>query len=275
MPGKLDYTDISGENNSKLQHSRHFSIAEKIYHCGNIEERYRFNPPLPPEKDKTLSSVRAKYHKKKQKTKGKNRKKDTFRRSSTRRKKEVRRLVNSNVIHKKKTSFLTLTYRNTTLNEYDAKKHFNYFIKEINRRFPYANYNNYFCIIERQEERGKKERNRGCIHFHVIFFECNYLDYTDLNKVWKQGSTDIHQLRSVKNIGSYVSGYLSKDSSKLNGKILLCSQSLKRYTVTCNKKYTGFSDCQRVLFSHCYQQKYIKKNGEEFVRDIQIIVCKC
>lgn len=278
---KLGYTDISGEKAHKTVISPRFSpIKEKSFFCGNIEERYRYNPPLPIQKDIFTKEKRDKYHKdkdKKQKSKGEKRKKDTFRRSTTRRNSEIRRIVNANVLHKKKASFFTLTYSQKRFDEYKARKEFNYFIKELRRRFPYNDLDKYLCIVERQMCRMEKyDLPQGVIHFHVIFFECQPIRYQDVNKLWHYGTTDIHQLRSIKNIGSYLASYLTEESGQLDGKVLLTSQNLLKYHEVSRTKYTGFTPGYKFLYSNVYQQKYIKKDGTEFIRDIQITVfLKC
>jgi len=273
--GKLGYTDISGEKAHKTVISPRFSpIKEKSFFCGNIEERYRYNPPLPIQKDIFTREKQANYHKvKKQKSKGEKRKKDTFRRSTTRRNSEIRRIVNANVLHKKKCSFFTLTYSQNKYDEYQARKEFNYFIKELKRRFHYNNLDKYLCIVELQQLRMEKYNlPRGVVHFNVIFFECEPIRYQDVNKIWKFGTTDIHQLRSIRNVGSYLASYLTEESGSLDGKVLLTSQNLLKYHEVSRSKYTGFTPGYRFMYSFCYQQKYIKKDGSEFVRDIQLTV---
>jgi len=77
----------------------------------------------------------------------------------------------------------------------------------------------YLCVPEIQKEREKKE-GKGVWHFHVIWFNLPWIDYKKHEDIWGLGWSQIEAVRSIRDIGSYVAKYLSKDifESRLYGK---------------------------------------------------------
>jgi hypothetical protein len=89
------------------------------------------------------------------------------------------------------------------------------------------NFLKYAVVIEFQK--------RGAIHFHVLFFNLPYIDQNILAKLWGKGFIKINKIDNVKNIGSYVTKYMSKDfgDSRLCGqKSYFTSRGLKKPFIT-------------------------------------------
>jgi len=85
----------------------------------------------------------------------------------------------------------------------------------------------YAVVIEFQK--------RGAIHFHVLFFNLPFIDHDKLSKLWRNGFIKINKIENVKNIGSYVTKYMSKDfdDSRLCGqKSYFTSRGLKKPFIT-------------------------------------------
>lgn len=135
------------------------------------------------------------------------------------------------------TKFLTLTYKDIVLDYKDFKKDFDSFRKSMSR----MGYNlKFLYVLERQKERGIKEGNEGCIHCHMVIFNNEYIPFQDINKAWKFGSTDIHVIEGtrytgneraekIKDLGIYVSKYITKDTMALPGnRTYSCSLGLNR-----------------------------------------------
>ena len=113
-------------------------------------------------------------------------------------KKNLRRLINANASGND--LFVTLTYSENMIDLVQAKKDFKRFIKAMKRK----SYNlKYVYVVEFQK--------RGAIHFHVIFFNCGYIDCNLLSSVWGKGFVKINRINDVDNAGAYVVKYMDKD----------------------------------------------------------------
>jgi len=172
-----------------------------------------------------------------------------------RKKKEIRRLVNTNCRKDNKflCSFFTATYQENQTDEYTAREDFNKFIKRLQYAYPVftdirkkkeLSFENYISCLERQE--------RGAIHFHVIFFNCPYVHFSDLRRIWSHGSIDVHAIKKVHRVGSYVCKYLtSVEKHQLDnpilGKTWVRSQDLELPVRQDYKDYQDLSS-QRFLF---------------------------
>lgn len=129
--------------------------------------------------------------------------------------------------------FITLTFRENTLDRDDALKKFKIFNIYFKRVF---GENLKYCgVMERQKKRGKKEGNKGSWHFHLVVFNSQKLEFRKLKKCWLYGSIDIKKIDSVDNLGLYMAKYLTKDTiQELNKKAILKSRGLKKpKTVYC------------------------------------------
>lgn len=135
-------------------------------------------------------------------------------------KKSLRRLINANTGQYKDkhgnvytTKFLTLTYAE---NMQDLKTSNNQFMKFI-KRLNYKLYGKgksklkYVVAIEFQ--------NRGAIHYHLVLFNCPYIDVKVIGELWGNGFIKLNKIDEVDNIGSYVTKYMGKalDEDKLQG----------------------------------------------------------
>jgi len=119
----------------------------------------------------------------------------------------IRRLITANINQPTgKPVFVTLTFNRNITNLKEGNYEFTKFIKRLN------NYTNakskYLSVIEFQK--------KGRIHYHTIFFGLPYISYqTFETKIWKNGDTNMQAIKSkslkkIRNIGAYVSKYLSK-----------------------------------------------------------------
>ena len=117
------------------------------------------------------------------------------------------RTINCNVNNKSK--FLTLTFKDTVLDNDLALKEFHQFRQNFKREFGFNL--EYVAVQEPQKKRGLKENNSGSIHFHLVVFNKQFLKFERLKKCWKNGSIDIKRIDKVDNIGRYMSKYLWKD----------------------------------------------------------------
>jgi hypothetical protein len=164
-------------------------------------------------------------------------------RSLSRSKKQVRRIINSNVgqYGEKFTSkFLTLSFGENIQDIQMANYEFKKFIKRLN----YKIYNTkkakikYLVVPEFQQ--------RGAIHYHVILFNIPYVKQSILQDVWENGIVDIRKIDEVDNVGSYIAEYLgkeeknqgkSKNDERLKGqKTYFCSRGIYRPVELTEKK---------------------------------------
>ena len=113
-------------------------------------------------------------------------------------KKNLRRLINANCT--KNDLFVTLTYSDNMQDIVQAKNDFKRFVKAMKRK-GYSM--KYVYVIEFQK--------RGAVHFHVIFFDCGFIDNKFLAEVWGKGFVRINRINDVDNAGSYVVKYMDKD----------------------------------------------------------------
>jgi len=141
------------------------------------------------------------------------------------------RLVNCNLHQygKIKPTFCTLTYKKNETNRKKASSD----LRLYHQRLSY--YTNtslrYVAIPEFQK--------RGAIHYHVIYFNLPFVPVQILTKeIWGHGNVDIHILRKIKNIASYVAKYISKetlDKRHKGHRLLITSRNLKRPITIYNK----------------------------------------
>lgn len=100
--------------------------------------------------------------------------------------------------------FITLTYADNMVDGDKAKKDLNLFITKLNKKYKGIYDLEYIAVIEPQE--------RGAWHFHIMLKATNtdwlWIEYSDLNRLWKHGYTDIQRLRSD-DIGRYYVTYFT------------------------------------------------------------------
>ena len=124
-------------------------------------------------------------------------------RTMSRARKTVRRLINANVNAWGQTpKFLTLTFAE---NIQDIKQA-NYEFKKFRQRLEYKlNIKlKYVAVIEFHKS--------GRIHYHVIFFNLPYVEANELATVWSNGFIKINAISHVDNVGAYMTKYMTKDN---------------------------------------------------------------
>ena len=138
----------------------------------------------------------------------------------SRARKDLRRIVNSNIEENSK--FLTLTFAENITNVKSANYEFNKFIKRLNYNLEYKVA--YSAVVEFQK--------RGAVHYHVILYNVpQKLDMSLLTAMWGNGYIKLNKIDNVDNVGSYICKYMTKceDEEKLRGKKLYFnSRGLKK-----------------------------------------------
>jgi len=123
----------------------------------------------------------------------------------SRSKREVRRLINSNVdAWGEKPKFFTLTFRENVTDIKWANKEFKKFRQRLSR-YIWRESNNlkYVAVIEFQK--------RGAVHYHVVTFNMPYVPHADLERIWGHGFVHIRAIDDCDNVGAYVTKYMTKD----------------------------------------------------------------
>lgn len=139
-----------------------------------------------------------------------------------RRKRLLRRLINTNA--DELTKFFTLTFADNVENldfaYYELekfKKRLKYYLSKNNIKNKFK----YVVVVEFQE--------RGAVHFHML---CNlpYIKSKTLQQMWENGFIKINKIDDVDNVGSYVVKYMGKnfEDERLEGR--------KRYNRSRNLK---------------------------------------
>lgn len=132
---------------------------------------------------------------------------DSRERALSRAKKNLRRLINSNVGQYGReftAKFLTLTFGENITDIDKANYEFTKFIQRLNYylfRNKKANLK-YTTVIEFQK--------RGAIHYHTIIYNMPYVKANDIANVWENGFIRINKIDDVDNVGAYVGEYLGQ-----------------------------------------------------------------
>ncbi len=151
--------------------------------------------------------------------------KDT--RSLARTKARVKELLDCNLNWR--SQFVTLTYAENMLDYVKAKKDFTKMIDVINKRLVRQGLDKlkYINIIEHQK--------RGSIHFHLITFNHDFIDYKDF---WKYGFSQTKTINDPNHskLTNYFANYLMKRNKGYKGiskgvRTFSYSQNLKKYTI--------------------------------------------
>jgi hypothetical protein len=125
------------------------------------------------------------------------------------------RLINSNVYQYFNTkgrpyppAFLTLTFAEDIRNQQQANELFTLFIKRLN----YKVHKNksytlkYSVVVEFQDK-----TREGVIHYHVLFYDLPYIHVLVLQKIWREGTIDVHAVKKVNSVSKYVTKYMHKN----------------------------------------------------------------
>ena len=131
----------------------------------------------------------------------------------------IRRLVNTNIQENSK--FVTLTFADNVTDLKAANYEWKKFKQRLETKIGYKL--QYLVVIEFQK--------RGAIHYHVVMFNLSYIKNKELQGVWKNGFVKINKIDNCNNVGAYVCKYLGKDlfNDRLEGqKMYFTSRGLKK-----------------------------------------------
>jgi len=140
--------------------------------------------------------------------------KDIQLRSAYRAKQQLRRLVDANFKEWKDLDeklytqkFLTLTFKENLQDLDRANHYFTDFIKRLNWHVSHDHKSRlkYVAVHEIQK--------RGAIHYHAIFFNLPFIRNEKIARIWDHGHIKVNKISSIKNVGSYLAKYLTKDAA--------------------------------------------------------------
>jgi len=152
--------------------------------------------------------------------------------------------------------FLTLTFKEITLDYKDAQKKFNQFTRQFKRIF--GENLKYTKISERQKKRGLKENNQGSWHFHLLVYNSQKIEFDKLKKCWSYGSIDIKNVNKLKrnwiDLPIYFTKYFTKEKGEiaLNDNLVSHSQGLKKPKIIYQDYETPFDNWVSI-----YETSYI------------------
>ncbi len=111
--------------------------------------------------------------------------------------------------------FITLTFAENITEVEKANYEFTKFIQRFNYEIIHKkSYLKYTVVIEFQE--------RGAVHYHVVFYNLPFIKNlkNKLLKIWGCGFTNYRKIKNVKDVGNYMSKYMTKhiNDARLYGK---------------------------------------------------------
>lgn len=189
----------------------------------------------------------------------------------------IMRLVNSNPDF---ITFLTLTFDE---NKFENKKDItefekcNYLFMTFIQRLKYNFLGiKYLAVPEFQGDyyfrTNIKKEFGGAIHYHLLLNQM--VDTKKIEKVWRHGFVKINKIKSINNVGLYVSKYLSKESFNrkyFGKKKFFYSRNLNRPQEfkgqECEEMLTGYSPPPEKVYEKEFSNKY---RGEVMVNIYQI-----
>jgi hypothetical protein len=182
----------------------------------------------------------------------------------------------------KYTKILTLTTKQPVLQREEFIQIFRLF-RERFQRF-YKVKLKYIGIIERQTERGKKEKNIGSLHIHIIIFMDQYFPFKELKKLWRNyGSLDIKKVDN-KGMAKYLAKYLTKQNveniHESGTKTIFKSQGLKKPITLYDHKINKFlydTNGEIVYQNRLYRHmttKYNKLTDNSIIRYFEYSIFK-
>jgi len=135
----------------------------------------------------------------------------------------LRRLVWCNQTRYSK--FVTFTYKDAEPDMEHVVSDWKAFQRRMSREGYFADY---VAVLEWQEQREIKYGEKS-LHLHAVLFTDRYIPCDFISLAWKKGFIKINSLRDVRNIGAYVSKYLTKTTlAKYGSHSYLCSKGLLR-----------------------------------------------
>lgn len=130
-------------------------------------------------------------------------------------KRELRRIVNSNVGQygdEFTTKFVTLTFSEHITDLAASNKEFEKFIKRLNYQiFKSKKANVKYTVVPEFTKKGR-------VHYHVIFYNLPYVKFDFLADIWGNGFIKINKIDNCDNVGAYISKYMTKDNDEIVGK---------------------------------------------------------
>jgi len=198
------------------------SYTSKLYITGDLAEENQFN-------FRRYSGYRSKINTNTEKRKSDIVDPETSKISNLRRRRNLRRIVNSNMSICKRPKFITLTFdRDVSVQE--ASHCFDVFMKRLRRRYKKLRY---IWVKERTKH--------GRIHYHCIFFTDYFIPQKQLTALWGQGFTFIKLINNFQNVGAYMSKYITKDiRTEKNERFYSCSRGLLRPIIKISDYNKGF-----------------------------------
>lgn len=190
----------------------------------------------------------------------------------------VRRIVWSNFT--KYSKFITLTYADTVLDKKKVKRDITTFVQAMRRK---GYEMKYLYVMEHQKERGLKEGNKGSLHVHMLLFVDRFIPYDIVHDCWKHGMIDIKKIDDVKNMGAYVSKYITKDTvADFGNRCYSCSLGLERpqqerfYTLgysdnNINVQPSDIIENIDVTYSSQFRHDFFNDRGEPATQTVKYI----
>lgn len=227
----------------------------KVIKSGNVLEVYEYQNPI----KKGYSG--GKGGRKKSSDVAKEEKEENREKVLNRARRDLRRIVNSNVVEYSK--FLTLTFAENIQDIAWANNEFKKFIKRVNYYLGFKVA--YSGVIEFQK--------RGAVHYHVIFYNTpRKLKLNDLRAIWRHGHIKLNIIRDVDNVGAYVCKYMTKceDEKKLRGKKMYFNsrglekpQEIKESALV--KAICGSLDGQTPKYSNTFVNEYNSIDYKQYI----------
>lgn len=150
--------------------------------------------------------------------------------------------------------FFTLTFAENMTDIKKANYEFTKFIQRFNYKVYKKSYLKYTTVIEFQL--------RGAVHYHFVFYNLPFVTdlKNELEKSWGNGFTNFRKIDKIKNVGVYMSKYMSKNvaNEKLYGKkCYFSSRGLKKPKVINDNETADF--LLRLLSEGvtCYKKEYV------------------
>lgn len=239
---KLDVCLTSGKSyySQGEKHSNDRYITKQILYSDGDIEHYCYRGGVRCAPSPHLKLVRGKRDNTKEKSN----------KNLRRARRTIQQVVKENF--KFSSSHLILTYEENMQDFPQAKKDLNYFMKKLNKyRKKWFNLPpmKYTWVAEKQ--------TRGAIHFHVVIYNwTRRIDSEVIACMWGHGFIKIK--RRSKNLGNYLSKYVSKDNCDFlgagNQRIYSSSIGLGRPSITTYSYWATYDQSQaHLIFNKDYQ----------------------
>lgn len=178
----------------------------------------------------------------------------------SRARKDLRRIINSNI--EKYSKFLTLTFRDNVTDLDFANYEFNKFIKRLN--YHYKIKVKYSVVIEFQK--------RGAIHYHCLLYNLTQkIDIGKMEDIWGNGFVKVNAINNVDNVGAYVCKYMTKtEDSRLEGrKMYFNSRNLNKPKEIKDNELievlTGSLSNQSPKYENVFSNEYNDINYKQYI----------